>query len=43
MLSNFMMIAQDEIRDVKSGKNDWLLRSEEIKLQIDQRDKNLRD
>jgi hypothetical protein len=43
ILSNFMMLAQDEIRDVKSNKNDWLLRQEEIKLLIDQREQALRD
>ena len=43
MLSNFMMLAQDEIRDLKSTKTDGMLKHEEMKLLIDARDKNLRD
>jgi len=43
MLSQFMMIAQDDIREFKSNKNDWLLKAEEIKLYADTHDKNLRE
>ena len=43
MLSNFMMQAQDEIRDLKAVKNDSNLGLEDIKTLIDQRDKVMRD
>jgi dsDNA-specific endonuclease/ATPase MutS2 len=43
MLSNFMMQAQDEIRDLKTVKNDSSFRLEDIKTLIDQRDKVVRD
>ena len=43
MLSNFMMQAQDDVRDLKSVKNDSSFRLEDIKTLIDQRDKLVRD
>jgi len=43
MLSNFMMQAQDEIRDLKAVKNDSNLGLEEIKTLIDQNNKVMRD
>ena len=43
MLSNFMMQAQDDVRDLKSVKNDSSFKLEDIKTLIDQRDKLVRD
>ena len=43
MLSNFMMQAQDEIRDLKQVKHDSNFKLEDIKTLIDQRDILVRD
>ena len=39
MLSNFMMQAQDEVRELQSIKNDHNLRYEDIRTFVEGRDK----
>jgi hypothetical protein len=43
MLANFMLQAQDEIRELKSVKIDTSLRQEDIRTLIEGRDKHIND
>lgn len=43
MLANFMLQAQDEIRELKSVKNDNSVKQEDIRTLVEARDKHIND